>query len=266
MSSRLGIRRHADGATRPTVRVAGSSVAELLADDVIRGGRTLSPLSPHEFAVIALVSSDLTTKEIGARLGISVNTVKYHLTNIYRKLGAHSRVGALNSYYRLLRGSPIAGATAITELAVRLAAHIAAESMPSSRAAYFLVSDGMVRPLVEIDSVELSSAHGFPLSENHHFATIVETRQPKISRVGSGPLGPNARLSTTALRVTSGAGVPIVIGNSVHGILAIGARGTEIPDVTFNALVALGQLLESALANPTFGEALMRLNRPEDVG
>lgn len=218
-------------------------------------------LSRHEFAVITLVSSDRTTKEIAADLGISINTVKYHLTNIYRKLGAHSRVGALNSYYQLLRGSPAAGAKTILELATGLAWQLAAESMPSSRAAYFLVSDGMVRPLVEIDTLDVPSAHGFPLAENHHFASIVATRQPRISRVGTGPLGPNARVSTAAVRVTSGAGVPIVVGNSVHGILAIGARGTVIPEATFRSLVALGQLLEAALANPMVGDALMRLNR-----
>jgi DNA-binding CsgD family transcriptional regulator len=231
----------------------------------VAGERTLGPLSPHEFAVIALASSGLTTKEIAAHLSVSINTVKYHLANVYRKLGAHSRVAATHAYHQLLRGSPSAGARAVLELATRLAAQIASESMPSSRAAYFVVSDGMVRPLIEIDPLNVPSAHGFPLAENHHFATIVATRRPRISRVGTGPLGPNARVSTAAVQVTAGAGVPIVIGHSVHGILAIGARGSEIPEATFSGLIALGQLVEVALASPTFGEALTRLNRASET-
>jgi hypothetical protein len=61
--------------------------------------------------------------------------------------------------------------------------------------------------------------------------------------------------------VTAGAGVPIVIGQKVHGVLAIGARGSDLPDVVFRRLIDLGQLLELALSNPRFDEALSRLNR-----
>jgi hypothetical protein len=79
--------------------------------------------------------------------------------------------------------------------------------------------------------------------------------------VASRPLGPNARVSAAKIGVTAGAGVPIVIGERVHGILAIGARGSYLPDVVFRRLIDLGQLVELALANPTFGEVLPRLNR-----
>lgn len=44
-----------------------------------------------ELSVLRFVPSDLTNEEIGSALFLSVNTVKTHLRNIYRKLGARSR-------------------------------------------------------------------------------------------------------------------------------------------------------------------------------
>lgn len=48
-------------------------------------------LTPRELEVLELVTTGLRNKEIGARLGISENTVKYHLRNILGKLHAESR-------------------------------------------------------------------------------------------------------------------------------------------------------------------------------
>lgn len=48
-------------------------------------------LTPRELDVLKLVTTGLRNKEIGARLGIAENTVKYHLRNILEKLHAESR-------------------------------------------------------------------------------------------------------------------------------------------------------------------------------
>ena len=53
------------------------------------------PLSPSELAVLELLSSELSQREIGATLFISLNTVKTHTREIYRKLGAPSRADAV---------------------------------------------------------------------------------------------------------------------------------------------------------------------------
>jgi DNA-binding CsgD family transcriptional regulator len=53
------------------------------------------PLTSREVDVLAYLPTRLSTGEIAARLGISPNTVKTHLKNIYQKLGARSRNEAI---------------------------------------------------------------------------------------------------------------------------------------------------------------------------
>ncbi len=52
-------------------------------------------LSEGEFRVLRLLASDLTQREIGAELYVSMNTVKSHTRSIFRKLGASSREQAV---------------------------------------------------------------------------------------------------------------------------------------------------------------------------
>jgi DNA-binding CsgD family transcriptional regulator len=52
-------------------------------------------LSRREREILDLVTSGLVNKEIGARLGISENTVKNHLYTTYQKLGVTNRAGAI---------------------------------------------------------------------------------------------------------------------------------------------------------------------------
>ena len=50
------------------------------------------PLTRRELQVLAEISRGLSNKETGLQLGIARGTVKIHISNINRKLGAHSRV------------------------------------------------------------------------------------------------------------------------------------------------------------------------------
>lgn len=52
-------------------------------------------LTARQEEVLALLPSSLTAPEIGAKLGISTNTVKTHIYAIYRKLGVSSRREAI---------------------------------------------------------------------------------------------------------------------------------------------------------------------------
>lgn len=52
-------------------------------------------LTDRELEVLGAVTRGLRNKEIAAELGISENTVKFHLRNLYRKIGASSRTEAM---------------------------------------------------------------------------------------------------------------------------------------------------------------------------
>jgi DNA-binding NarL/FixJ family response regulator len=52
-------------------------------------------LTPREHVVLAAIVAGLTTAEISKDLWVSEHTVKFHLTNIYRKLGVTNRAGAI---------------------------------------------------------------------------------------------------------------------------------------------------------------------------
>jgi LuxR family maltose regulon positive regulatory protein len=52
-------------------------------------------LSERELMVLRLLATDLTQREIGSELYLSLNTVKSHTRSIFRKLGASSREQAV---------------------------------------------------------------------------------------------------------------------------------------------------------------------------
>jgi NarL family two-component system response regulator LiaR len=53
-------------------------------------------LTDREHVVLAAVVAGMTTAEISKDLWVSEHTVKFHLTNIYRKLGVTNRAGAIS--------------------------------------------------------------------------------------------------------------------------------------------------------------------------
>ena len=57
--------------------------------------RPIEEPSEGELAVLRYLATDLSQREIGARLYLSLNTVKTHTRELYRKLGAHSRSEAV---------------------------------------------------------------------------------------------------------------------------------------------------------------------------
>lgn len=54
-----------------------------------------NPLSVREFEILQYAISDLNNSQIAEKIFVSVNTVKYHLKNIYTKLGVSNRKQAL---------------------------------------------------------------------------------------------------------------------------------------------------------------------------
>jgi LuxR family transcriptional regulator, maltose regulon positive regulatory protein len=80
-------------------------IAEIL--DLLGGNRSaplpagprppLEPLSNSEIRVLRYLPTHLSAPEIASQLSVSPSTVKTHMRNLYAKLGAHSRAGAVES-------------------------------------------------------------------------------------------------------------------------------------------------------------------------
>ncbi len=64
-----------------------------------RSGTAQAPATPlltdRERSILSAVASGMTTSAISRDLWISEHTIKFHLTNIYRKLGVVNRAGAV---------------------------------------------------------------------------------------------------------------------------------------------------------------------------
>lgn len=58
------------------------------------------PLSAREREVLVLAAYGLGNGQIAARLWVSVNTVKKHLSRCYLKLEVHGRAGAVGAALR----------------------------------------------------------------------------------------------------------------------------------------------------------------------
>ena len=56
-------------------------------------------LTQREKALLESLSLGLTNKDFVADFGISANTIKFHLSNLYEKLGVTSRARAIAFYY-----------------------------------------------------------------------------------------------------------------------------------------------------------------------
>jgi len=82
------VRAAAAGESRLSGDVAAQLVASLRAPRSIR-------LTPREREILRLVADGLSNKAIGARLGITERTAKYHVGEILGRLGAENRAQAV---------------------------------------------------------------------------------------------------------------------------------------------------------------------------
>jgi LuxR family maltose regulon positive regulatory protein len=111
--ARVRVRRGRLDEAEATLRSAQEAIGELsdsgpvaeLSDDVKReldaasgrasGGELLDPPSDAELAVLTLLATDLSTREIAERLFLSQNTIRSHTRALYRKLAVHTRADAI---------------------------------------------------------------------------------------------------------------------------------------------------------------------------
>ena len=94
-----------DSARQALDELTDSGFVAALADEVeheletgqdrARTGELLEPPSDAELAVLRLLATDLSIREIGEHLFLSPNTIRSHNRALYHKLGVHSRADAI---------------------------------------------------------------------------------------------------------------------------------------------------------------------------
>ncbi len=88
------------------VAVAGGRICIPYTDVTKIGETRLSGLTTRELELLSVLADGWTNLQIAARTGISENTVKYHLKNLYDKLGVRSRAMAVALYASEKRSGP----------------------------------------------------------------------------------------------------------------------------------------------------------------
>lgn len=80
---------------RRLVKFFGSEKAAALTSNHASNGKSDSGLTAREHEVLNCMAEGLLYKEAADRMGLSVDTIRAHLRNIYKKLGVRNRTEAL---------------------------------------------------------------------------------------------------------------------------------------------------------------------------
>ena len=83
------------GRAQPVSKAYVRRLLNAAADEPLDEMASKPALTAQETKVLALMAEGLVNKEIAHRLEITVETVKFHIKNAYRKLGANNRVQAV---------------------------------------------------------------------------------------------------------------------------------------------------------------------------
>jgi DNA-binding NarL/FixJ family response regulator len=100
------IRQTVDGTVFRTLGGSGAAADEVSARDL--------GLSERELTILKALAAGLSNKQIAQQLWLAEQTVKFHLTNIYRKLEVGSRTEAIRTAYEhgLVENPLLSGASA----------------------------------------------------------------------------------------------------------------------------------------------------------
>ena len=93
-AAREGLAELTDSGRMPALADAVERELEAASGHASRGELLEAP-SEAELAVLRLLAGDLSNREIGERLFLSLNTIRSHRRALYHKLGVHSRADAI---------------------------------------------------------------------------------------------------------------------------------------------------------------------------
>ena len=90
------LRGRSDAGIAPTLLASAEPSAAVAVTSRNEGRAVGEELTPKELEVLRLLATRLSRREIGARLYVSLNTVKTHQRAVYRKLGVEHRSAAVS--------------------------------------------------------------------------------------------------------------------------------------------------------------------------
>jgi signal transduction histidine kinase len=138
----------------------------------------------------------------------------------------------------------------IAALGAQLAAELA--SPPGSeirRALYVNVDGGVASIEAQFDDLGLAVEESWALDEHPALQRVVDTLEPARERIDTSHVTPQLRSVLQDIGVTHCAWVPVCPDGTLHGVLAVASRGVDVTDECLGRCVALGHMLELALAN-----------------
>jgi signal transduction histidine kinase len=211
---------------------------------------------------VALLVVSLATPEVAAAtarrlilfgsitvmFSVSIHTLREHLTNsnarTRRLLGQEE---AMNDAARQL--ALMLDPVAITGLGAQLAARITSQTGSElCRASYLRIEEGVVRGAQSDDSGRVV-AQSWPICELPPLEEAVQTRQPISAHLLPHDVGSTIKTMLADTGVTHAAWVPVCPDGELHGALTIATQGVPVPAECVERCVALGNLLQIALAN-----------------
>lgn len=93
------IREAHDGGSPMTPEIARKVLK--LFQKTVRPEETDEKLTPHELRLLSLLAKGTSYRDAATEFGVSINTIRYHIRNIYEKLHVHSKSEAVGKALRL---------------------------------------------------------------------------------------------------------------------------------------------------------------------
>ncbi|MGH2610422.1 MAG: LuxR C-terminal-related transcriptional regulator [Tepidiformaceae bacterium] len=224
-----------------------------------RRGRPPHPgdVTPAEARVLELVQQGLPNAEIAVRLGISINTVRYHVSNLLAKSGASER-GELRDWrpprgaggwgifgYLTWFAKPAVAAAAVASIAVVAIAGLAvrpeADSVfdtgeEQSGTQPMAVVGEMRRNGAELTLIEKGTGRAYPVRDELNMGRNAGQLVFLLGELEGGEIRPTAGSVVGPLSQCSG-----VLSGTEDGYFIEGGScdGVEIVDVSLTRLLAL---------------------------
>jgi len=119
----------------------------------------------------------------------------------------------------------------------------------AQRAAYLVVEGDLVHVKSQFDVSFVGVPKVTSLSENAQLSRVVRTGRPEMGPNDGSGMSPAVEAALRKAGITHGAWIPIAPAGEIHGVLSISTRGHPISDDLFHRAIALGHIVELALAN-----------------